>query len=255
MKTAILIGCLVVGAGFINADKIAMQLPLLPSILLPTEAPRAWLGLDLRKPDPSLTAHVPMLPPGIGFVVESIENDGPASSAGIQKTDLIWKLGDQMLVNEAQLAALLRLHKPGDEVVLSVIRAGREMKISMPLGEAPERQREIADLAAEAAMFPGEAGPLRVVNMTSKQASYSNHEGEAVVRRDGESYQVVIKDHEGGVIYEGDLGKDGGFSKVPESWRRSVFALRRGLDHALEGRMSPQRHPRPRVVPPSTTSP
>jgi hypothetical protein len=250
MKTNTLIACLIFGAGLISAEKVAIRLPQLPQIPLPSDAPRAWLGLDLRKPDPSLTAHVPTLPPGIGFVVESIEEDGPAVGAGIQKTDLVWKLDDQLLVNEAQLAALLRLRKPGEEVMLAVIRSGQEMKIRMKLGEAPARQRQIADKAAELLLFPREAGPVRVVNVATKQASYSNKDGEAIVRREGDSYLVIIKDPQGALIFEGELAKDGGFAKVPDRWRSSVFALRRGLDHALEGRMSPQRLPRPRVVPP-----
>jgi len=255
MKAKIFIGCLIIGAGFIHADKTVKQVPLLPPMPLLNQPPRAWLGLDLHKPDLSLTAHVPMLPPGLGFVVESIDDDGPAVSAGIQKTDLIWKLDDQMLVNEAQLAALLRLHKPGDEVKLSLIRAGKEMMVTMSLGEAPERQREIVDRAAEVAMFPGEVGPVRVVNMSSKEASFSNKEGEAVVRRDGDTYHVLITNPKGEVIYDGGLDMESGLSKVPADWRMRVHALRRGLDHALDGRMSPQRQPRPRVVPPPTKEP
>jgi S1-C subfamily serine protease len=62
-------------------------------------APRAWLGLQVSKPDPSMTSQLPSLPQGIGFVIASVDEDGPAQTAGLKKFDLLWKLGDQMLVN------------------------------------------------------------------------------------------------------------------------------------------------------------
>jgi hypothetical protein len=223
--------------------------------MVPREAPKAWLGVDLARPDPSLVAHVPTLPPGMGFVVRAIREDGPAGDAGIREMDLLWKLDDQMLVNEAQLAALLRLHKPGDEVRLTLVRGGREMVVAMNLGEAPGLRGDIARQAVEAAMFPGETGPIRVVNVAAKQATYNTDEGRAVVSRDGDVYHVVIHGTNDEVIFDGKLTKDKGLSKVPEGWRRKVCALRRGLDHALEGRMPASRQPRPRVVPPASARP
>ena len=99
-----------------------------------TRAPQAWLGLKVSKPDETITAHVPSLPPGIGFVVKSIDEGGPAQAAGLTEFDLLWKFGDQMLVNEAQLATLLRLSKPGEEVVISGFRGGKPLEVKLNLG-------------------------------------------------------------------------------------------------------------------------
>jgi hypothetical protein len=222
----------------------------------PTQAPRAWLGLQVAKPDATITAQMPSLPAGIGFVIKAIDAGGPAQAAGLQELDLLWKLGDQMLVNEGQLAALLRLAKPGAMMTLSGFRAGQALEVRLKLGEAPALPRPFpGNLVDESIMPGGCAGPMRVVNVADRLASYSTDEGRAVVRRDGELYQVEIHGPKDELIYEGDLPADGNLEKIPEPWRRRVHALRRGLDHALEGRMMPNRQPRPRVVPPAVRNP
>ncbi len=59
--------------------------------------PQAWLGVQLAKPEPSMVAHLPDLPKGMGFLVSSVDRGGPADQAGVATFDVIWKLDDQML--------------------------------------------------------------------------------------------------------------------------------------------------------------
>lgn len=234
----------------IGAGQDGPQPPVHP--LKAPRPPRAWLGIDLSKPDETITAHLPALPPGIGFVIRSVEKDGPAEAAGLREYDVLWKLGDQMLVNEGQLAALLRLSKPGDEVALSGFRAGKPLEVRLKLGEAPERKRSFTDDAVEDSILPGVCrGPWRITDFGGKCASYTTDEGRAEIRKDGEIYKVKIQGPKDELIYEGEFAKDSDMDRIPEDWRRRVHALRRGLDHALEGRMTPNRQPRPRVVPPA----
>lgn len=219
-----------------------------------SHAPRAWLGLEVSKPDETITAHLPELPPGFGFVVRSVEKDGPAEQGGLKAFDVFWKFGDQMLVNESQLACLLRLAEPGQEVALSCFRSGRPIEIRVKLGDADERKRQFPDMLVEEAILPGTcSGPLRLtdVNLANKSASYTSDKGKAEVRKEGETYLVKIQGPADEVIYEGELPGEEDSAKIPEEWRRKVHALRRGLDHALDGRMTPGRVPRPRVVSPA----
>lgn len=220
-----------------------------------TRAPRAWLGLRVAKPDETITAHVPLLPQGIGFVVKSVESGGPAGIAGLSEFDLVWKLGDQMLVNEAQLAALLRLHKPGDEVVLAVFRGGQPMDVKLTLGDAPALKKPFPGDFVESSLMPGAcAGPMRVVNVAEKSASFSDDEGKGVVRRNGDAYHVQISGPQEESVFDGDLAKDDNLDRLPEPWRRKIQVLRRSLDQALENEISTPRQPRPRVVPPAPAS-
>jgi len=247
MKRLFVIAC-VLGHALASAGETPAQLP--------QTAPRGWLGLEVSKPDESIIAHLPSLPPGIGFVVRSTEKDGPAAAAGLHEFDIIWKIGDQMLVNEGQLAALLRLSKPGDELSLSVFRGGKPLEVTIKLGETPAEKIRFPGDMLEAAILPGECGgPMRVVDVQEKLASYSTDDGRAEVRKDGSIYHVKIRGPEDEPVYDGKLPADGNLEAIPQEWRRRVHALRRGLDHALENRIMPLRQPRPRVVPPPQPQP
>lgn len=225
-------------------------LPSPPPVVF--QLPQAWLGLHVVKPDQTTIAHLPSLPPGVGFVVDHVDENGPAASAGLEKYDVLWKFRDQLLVNEAQLATLLRLTKPGEEVELSAFRKGEAVTVSLVLGNAPEDGKGRLSNMADLVMLPEEAGPMRVVNMASRQAVFSTEEGRAIVRREGEKYHVTIHGPGNEVVFEKSFDKGSEFSSVPRDWRKRVCALQRGLDHALEGRtVPPVRSPRPRVVPPA----
>lgn len=226
--------------------------PAMPAHLSP--APRAWLGLEVTKPDETITAHLPDLPPGFGFVVRSVEKNGPAEQGGLKALDVLWKFGDQMLVNESQLACLLRLAEPGEEITLSCFRSGRPIEIRVKLGDAGERKRQFPETLLEEAILPGATtGPLRLtdVNLANKSASFASDKGKAEVRKEGDVYMVKIVGPAAESIYEGPFPADGEDAGIPDDWRRRIHALRRGLDHALQGGMTPGRAPRPRVLQPA----
>jgi len=257
MKPLPVIAFLVAAAFTFAGEKQGVTItPSPPVPIRPPVPPMAWLGLEVSRPDETITAHLPSLPPGFGFVIKSINEGGPAKAAGLQEFDVVWKLGDQMLVNEGQLAALLRLQKPGDEVLITGFRGGQPLEVKLKLGAAPMRRHPFADDLVEETILPG-ACRVRMsdFNLPNKSASYSTDDGRAEVRKDGEVYKVKIQGPKDELIYEGDLPEDGNMDKVPEEWRRRVHALRRGLDHALEGKMMPGRQPRPRVVPPPAQNP
>jgi PDZ domain len=228
--------------------------PEAPPLVSVSAAPRAWLGLKVVKPDETVTAHVPSLPPGMGFLVRSIDPGGPADAAGLKELDLLWKFGDQMLVNEAQLAALLRLSKPGEAIKLSGFRGGQPLELRLTLGEAPVQENTIDGEMLDSAVMPEACGgPMRVVNISDRTASFSADEGKAVVWRERNGYMVRIRGPKDEAIYEGVVGKTG--EGIPENWHRKVLVLCRTLDQTLAGNFNSQRQPRPRVVPPPSQEP
>ena len=96
---------------------------------------------------------------------------------------------------------------------------------------------------------------MRMVNVADKTASFSNDDGKALVRRDGDGYHVKIDGPKDELIFEGDVTGSDALDKIPAKWHRRIQVLCRTLDQALEGNMMPQRLPRPRVVPPPSEKP
>lgn len=217
----------------------------------PEDGPNAWLGLSLLKPDPTVAAQIPGLPGGVGFVVESVLSGGPAEAARMRAMDVVWKMGDQMLVNKAQLATLLNLKRPGDQVVLAVFRAGQPMEVALTLGEAPEARDPMAR-----PVFP-ENPPFeeKIVIPGERTAVYSTEQGKAVVKKEGGTHRVTITGPDKKVLFDDLLPEDGSLEAVPKGWHRRVWVLRRSLDHAMENQIVPVRPPRSRVIPPSDPAP
>jgi hypothetical protein len=83
---------------------------------------------------PVLTAQLG-LPEGFGLVVEAVAPGSPAAKAGLQKYDVLKLLNDQQIVDQAQLATLVKGLGNGKEVSLTVLRKAQEQKINATLGE------------------------------------------------------------------------------------------------------------------------
>lgn len=96
--------------------------------------PTPFIGVVTRELEPEVRAQTG-LPDGHGLLVVEIMPDGPAKEAGLQQHDLLVQYEDQKLVNIDQLQVLVRNQKKGDEVVLTVLRAGAEQKVKVKIGE------------------------------------------------------------------------------------------------------------------------
>jgi hypothetical protein len=70
-----------------------------------------------------------------GLVVDMVEPKSSAETAGLQVHDIIEKCDDQWLINPAQFIGLVRMYKPGETVVLTVLREGERKKIPAKLEE------------------------------------------------------------------------------------------------------------------------
>ena len=112
--------------------------------------PATWLGLAADDLSEDVRAQLP-LPDGAGLVVRHITAGGPAAQAGVQANDILVRLDDQLLVNAAQLRALLRGKKEGDKITLTFLRKGKEQKVTAKL--------------VKKTLPPDEAGVAQVINL------------------------------------------------------------------------------------------
>jgi hypothetical protein len=97
-----------------------------------TAEPKTWLGVALGEVSEQVANQLP-IEPGTGLVVEHVSKDSPADKAGLQKYDVLVRLGDQLLITPKQFQTLIANHMAGDEVEIVYYRKGQEAKAKAKL--------------------------------------------------------------------------------------------------------------------------
>jgi hypothetical protein len=165
MRTTLLIGlCLCAGAmhaadpqpagapapvpGAVHAAAMASHRAAMQAMRAP-DVERTWLGVVVTQASPAL-AHQLRLPGGTGLQVETVLPGSPAAAAGIERYDVLVRLGDQLLVNQAQLQVLLDAHAAGARTSVQVLRQAEEQTLAVVL----ERRSMPADQPIPAWQMP-----------------------------------------------------------------------------------------------------
>ncbi len=75
-----------------------------------------------------------------GVEVAEVQKESAAEKAGLQKGDVITKVGEQKIENPGDLVKAITEKKPKDEVEITYLRNGKESKVKTQLGENRLRQ-------------------------------------------------------------------------------------------------------------------
>jgi serine protease Do len=104
------------------------------------KVPVTYLGVDTSQV-PTVVSDQLGLAKGFGLVVDYVEPNSPAATAGVQQNDILKMLNDQILVEPSQLRKLLQTFPEGTEVTLTVLRKGQEQKLTAKIArkEVPQR--------------------------------------------------------------------------------------------------------------------
>jgi hypothetical protein len=105
------------------------------------KVPITYLGVDTSQV-PTVVSEQLGLAKGLGLVVDYVEPNSPAGTAGVQQNDILKMLNDQILIEPSQLRKLLQTFPEGTEVTLTVLRKGQEQKLTVKLAkkEVPQRR-------------------------------------------------------------------------------------------------------------------
>lgn len=103
------------------------------------KVPVTYLGVETSDV-PRVVSEQLGLPRGFGLVVDYVVPDGPAAAAGVQQNDILRMLNDQILTEPDQLSKLIRSFSEGTTVTLTVLRKGKEEKVTVKLSK-----KEISD--------------------------------------------------------------------------------------------------------------
>jgi len=189
---------------------------------------------------------------GTGLVVDFIEPESPAATAGIRKHDILTKLDDQLLVNAEQLSVLVRNHKPNDKVSVTLVREGKEQKVPAVLGETERETGPEGDVirfgSPEAwkdyvfRLLPGQPVPGArpgggawaggtAGGASSSSCSYADGEHTlTLTAHDGEKY-LVAKDRDGKAVFEGPIQTKEQREKVPPEVLKKLEKMERSMKH------------------------
>ena len=111
-----------------------------------------WLGIVGMNLSPEIAEAMGLPPDQKGVLVEQVQQNSPADEAGLYGSfkpiivngqqvmvggDIIVGLGNETVEDIARLQSLLRNRKPGDEVLLKVLRGGETKEIRVTLAELP----------------------------------------------------------------------------------------------------------------------
>jgi serine protease Do len=107
------------------------------------KVPVTYLGVDTSQV-PTVVSDQLGLAKGFGLVVDYVEPNSPAATAGVQQNDILKMLNDQILVEPSQLRKLLQTFPDGTEVTITVLRKGQEQKLTAKLAkkEVPQRRND-----------------------------------------------------------------------------------------------------------------
>ena len=102
---------------------------------------RAYLGILYLDLDPSFS-RLNNLPRDWGALIKSnnpkinpVIKNSPAEKAGLMPEDIILALDKNKIDQEKSFGQILRKYKPGDDVELTVLREGKEIKVRVKLEE------------------------------------------------------------------------------------------------------------------------
>ncbi len=69
-----------------------------------------------------------------GAEITSVSKESAAEKAGLKKGDIITKIGDKKIEDAEDVTSAVRAHKPGEKVAITILRDGKEQKLTAELG-------------------------------------------------------------------------------------------------------------------------
>jgi S1-C subfamily serine protease len=122
------------GIGF--AISLAAAKPIADQLVATGKVIYPYLGISDIDLNPAIAAQLRITEQD-GIVIRRVASGSPANTAGLQRLDVVTAVDGKSLPGDSELQRMLRDHKPGDTLTLSVIRGTQKLTVRVVLGEAP----------------------------------------------------------------------------------------------------------------------
>jgi serine protease Do len=135
-----------VGIGFAIPSSIVKQ--VVSQLETNGKVERGWLGVAAQPVSPTMAKALD-LPGTTGALVAEVQNDSPASSAGIQPGDVITRIGSQTVKDSRALAQMVAVLHAGSDQQMTVRRDGQDKTLTVAIALQPGRDATMQSAAAE----------------------------------------------------------------------------------------------------------
>ena len=202
-----------IGIGFAIPINLARQ--LVPQLEEKGRVTRGWMGVSVQKMTPGIAASLG-LADAKGALVAEVKDGGPADRAGLKPGDVITGFGDKEIKDANDLPLLVANTAVNSRSRVKVLRAGKEMALTVTIGELKEEavvasapakgelgltlQKMTPDMARALGIEKAEGLVIAGVEPGSPADDAGLQQGDIVLEvdrkpiRDLKSYQQAIKD-------------------------------------------------------------
>jgi len=130
----------------------ARQVSEAPGVQPRQASARPYMGVTAGSLTPAIAEAMDLKADQAGVLVEQVAGGSPADEAGLRGSDqaatidgqpvviggdVIVAIDGEQIGSMEDLGAVLQNHKPGDEITLTVLRDGKEIELTLTLGERP----------------------------------------------------------------------------------------------------------------------
>jgi len=119
-------------AGYSFAIPVNIVKKVVDDFLQYGDVQRGYLGISFEEVDSKL-AKEKGLAKVKGLYVTSVLANGAAKDAGIMEGDVVTKIGNTDVNTTSELQETVIIHRPGDKVVVSYLRGGKEEEVTVTL--------------------------------------------------------------------------------------------------------------------------
>lgn len=195
---------------------------------------RGWIGVTLQPLDEKLAKSFGLTDTK-GVLIADVSKGEPGDRAGLKAGDIIIAVDGKKANDSRTLVGIIGSKSPNDKVSLTIIRDGRQQKITVTLGERPvegqvagnygnkspeKRDGDITvtELSSEDAKSLGVAGGVVITNIDAKSNAFSAglRKGDVIVwvnrkavKSPNEFYQIYDKVKKGDLVAFKILSRSG----------------------------------------------
>ena len=151
-----------VGIGFAIPSNLAKQVVV--QLVEYGETRRGWLGVRIQTLTEELAEGLGLKSPE-GALVAEVTPGGPAEKAGIRPRDVIVEFNGRRVRKMRELPRIVAETPVGEEVLVKVIRDGKEVALKVTLGRLEEAEKKGLLKKAKKPEKKEKAGPVELLGM------------------------------------------------------------------------------------------